>query len=184
MPLNKLSNKNIDYSLGLLRIGGGGIIRKMYEIIVNLCKDRIEYHRAKKLQASSSVESVELRPGPDISNRLRVLTDYNEESKYDTKDPMFILVEKERKKFEEMFKRYKATVESQGKPKSEEPAEEGTEKKSKKGGKKDKKDKNDKKKDKSSKNDKKKKGKSTNDKKSQKDPESNDWVSSYTESGQ
>lgn len=124
--------------------------------------------------------TVEIKP--DISSRLRMLTDFDEVTKYDPKDPLYILVEKEKKKFDDMFKRYKASVYGQDKSKSEQTSKKNKQKKSKKGGKKDKKkDKGDKKKKDKKQKDKKTKGKSKKGKSKNKSKEKGsddlDWVS-------
>lgn len=142
-------------------------MRKMHEVLLNLCKHRTECQQVESSAMVQSDSIIEVKR--DISSRLRLLTDYYEAPKYDPKDPLCILVEKERKKFDDMMKNYKASVAIK-KPK---PEEQDKQKTSKKGGKKDKKkDKKGKKK-----KEKSKKGKSKNKKSGQKESESLDWVS-------
>lgn len=139
----------------------------MYEILLNVCKTRSDEHQQLINQKTEEEIKSELpEEKRRSSSKLFVITEYYEEPKYNTKDPLYQLVEKQKKKFDDLMKSYKSTLDQKQKTAAQ-PEEKSKQKKAKKEKKKP--AKKDKKKTTKSKKDKKKKAAGNSE-------ESMDWV--------
>lgn len=111
--------------LGLLRIGGGAIIRKIYKKLQQLYKIRVD----EILEKPVKQEEKQTDEKSQFVDKFSFISGGIEEIKFDPKDPISIELEKQRQKYNQLITKYKKSVEPQIKHKGKKPKEEKTKEK-------------------------------------------------------